>query len=320
MAIEVFNRCEKKYLLSKKQYEGLLKELERYMEYDAYNKAGEIYKICNIYYDTSDDELIRKSIAKPVYKEKLRVRGYGNVKLGDSVFVEIKKKYNGIVNKRRTSMKVEDAMAYLEGKINADEVAFKNPKVNRQVLKEIDYFKQLYKVKPKLYLSYERVAYVGKDDKDFRVTFDTNITTRREEVELHKGSFGETLLPEDVYLMEIKVLGAVPLWFTRCLSELKIYPASFSKYGTEYMLYVQRQNNKENAHKHRVSDMENVQSTDGAKGAVISEGNKNLETVDGIKNIESIERIGEEKCLNQYLQVQQQITQLILAKRLSELA
>ncbi len=268
MAVEVFNRCEKKYLLSRKQYEAILKVIGVHMEYDVYNKAGDAYKICNIYYDTPKDDLIRKSISKPVYKEKLRVRGYGDVSLDDKVFVEIKKKCKGVVNKRRTAMKLKDAMFYLEGKLDALQVMELNPGVNRQVLAEIDYFKKIYTIMPKVYLSYDRIAYVDKDNKDFRVTFDMNITTRRENVALHKGSYGKVLLPKDVYLMEVKVPGGVPLWFARCLSELKVYSTSFSKYGTEYMTYISE---------------------------------------------------GERVCSNQYLQVQQ-ITQLLLAKRLSELA
>lgn len=285
MVIEVFNRCEKKYLLSKKQYEGILREMDGHMVYDEYNRSGKMYRICNIYYDTWDDELIRKSIAKPVYKEKLRVRAYGDITLDDDVFVEIKKKCKGVVNKRRTSMRLEDAIEYMDGRMTAEEVIVRNPKVNKQVLAEIDYFKRVNKVVPKVYLSYDRVAYVGKADRDFRVTFDTNITTRRENVALHKGSFGKKLLPEDVYLCEVKVLGAVPLWFASCLSKLKIYPTSFSKYGTEYMMYVKS----------------GKQSTDAGY----------------VK--EYVKDEGEELCLSQYLQVPQ-ITQLVLASRLSELA
>ena len=110
--------------------------------------------------------------------------------------------------------------------------------INTQVLKEIDYFKKMYTLKPKVYLSYDRYAYFEKNDGDFRVTFDTNITTRRGNVRLESGSYGNKLIPDRLYLMEIKISGAVPMWFTRCLSDLHIYPVSFSKYGTEYKRYV----------------------------------------------------------------------------------
>lgn len=235
MAVEVFNRCEKKYLLNGEQYDRLLNEIGTYMDYDVYNAEGKVYKICNIYYDTENDELIRRSIEKPVYKEKLRVRSYGRPRFDDMVFVEIKKKYNGIVNKRRTAMRLVDAYAYLNGILLEENIIERNTDVNRQVLHEIDYFKKIYKLFPKLYLSYDRIAYVGKEDKNFRVTFDTNITTRRYDVRLEEGSYGEQLLPSNVYLMEIKVNGAVPMWFAEIISKLNIYPTQFSKYGVEYM-------------------------------------------------------------------------------------
>ena len=120
MAIEVFNRYEKKYLLTRQQYDSIIAAMKNHMGLDRYNENGESYKICNIYYDTWDDRLISASIEKPVYKEKLRVRSYGVPDLNESVFVEIKKKYNGVINKRRTSMKLEDAYGYMDGKISMD--------------------------------------------------------------------------------------------------------------------------------------------------------------------------------------------------------
>lgn len=235
MAIEVFNRCEKKYLLTRQQYEQLTSRMMDYMVLDAYNHDKAFYQICNIYYDTIDDRLIRASIEKPVYKEKLRLRSYGTPDMNDNVFVEIKKKYNGIVNKRRTSMTLKTAYNYINNNVYPD---MENVHLNKQVFREIDYFKNYYHIVPKLYLSYERRAYFEKDDGDFRVTFDKNITTRRYELGLEYGSYGQQLLNEDVYLMEVKINSAVPIWFARILSELKIYPVSFSKYGTEYKKYV----------------------------------------------------------------------------------
>lgn len=187
MAIEVFNRCEKKYLLTKEQYEALTERISEYMVPDLYNRDKEFYQICNIYYDTIDDRLIRASIEKPVYKEKLRVRSYGTPDINDSVFVEIKKKYNGIVNKRRTSMPLIEAYDYLNRHIYHD---MDNVHLNKQVFREIDYFTNYYKLVPKVYLSYDRRAYFEKNDGDFRVTFDKNITTRRYEVGLENGSYG----------------------------------------------------------------------------------------------------------------------------------
>lgn len=235
MAIEVFNRYEKKYILDEHTFRRLLERINDYMELDKYNLNGQFYSICNIYYDTDDNRLIRSSIEKPVYKEKLRMRSYGTPCGEDRVFLEIKKKYNGIVNKRRTSIVLKDAYKYMESDVYPES---DTQCINTQVLKEIDYFKKMYTLKPKVYLSYDRYAYFEKNDGDFRVTFDTNITTRRGDVRLESGSYGNKLIPDRLYLMEIKISGAVPMWFTRCLSDLHIYPVSFSKYGTEYKRYV----------------------------------------------------------------------------------
>lgn len=263
MAVEVFNRYEKKYLMEEAQYLELSRRIQDYMIPDAYNREQAFYEICNIYYDTADDRLIRASIEKPVYKEKLRLRSYGQPEPDSKVFVEIKKKYNGIVNKRRTAMRLSGAYDYLNKNIRPEDL--EDICINKQVLREIDYFRQFYRLIPKVCLSYERRAYFERDDGDFRVTFDRNITARRSDLKLESGSYGDKLLPPDVYLMEIKINRAVPLWFTKILSELEIYPVSFSKYGTEYKKYLL--NNQE----------------------------------------------GEQQCLNQFLQEQQQRIPSILA-------
>ena len=164
MAIEVFNRYEKKYMLDEVTFKRLLDRISDYMEPDKYNKNGQFYSISNIYYDTDDNRLIRSSIEKPVYKEKLRMRSYGTPDTSDKVFLEIKKKYNGIVNKRRTSIVLEDAYQYMEDGTFPKETEC----LNRQVLKEIDYFKSIYDLKPKVYLSYDRYAFFEKNDGDFR--------------------------------------------------------------------------------------------------------------------------------------------------------
>ncbi len=234
MAIEVFNRYEKKYMLDQNTYELLNERLDKYMEADAYSKDGGFYSICNIYYDTDTDQLIRKSLEKPTYKEKLRLRSYGTPDGSSQAFVEIKKKYKGIVNKRRISMPLNQAMAYLDYNVRPTA-----PGINNQILREIDYFKEFYKLTPKVYISYDRRAYFGREDHSFRVTFDTNIQTRREDIRLQSGAYGTSLLQPGQWLMEVKISGAAPAWFTQILSELKIYPVSFSKYGTEYKNYVQ---------------------------------------------------------------------------------
>ncbi len=231
MAIEVFNRYEKKFIISDDIYRKIKPQFEDYMEVDEFSRNGDFYTICNIYYDTKDNEIIRKSIEKPAYKEKLRLRSYGVVGPKDKVYLEIKKKFNGCVNKRRTSIKLEDAYQYL--------VTKKKPtlesSMNEQILNEIDFMIQRYpSLQPALFLSYERSAMFGIENKNFRITFDRNILTRRYDLGLHFGLYGEFLLPKDQWIMEVKIDKAAPLWFAELLSRYKIYPTSFSKYGTEY--------------------------------------------------------------------------------------
>lgn len=235
-AIEVFERYEMKYILDAAQYEQVLEALLTYMNVDAYSEKNGFYPICNIYYDTPTDELIRASLEKPIYKEKIRLRSYGTPKDMDTpVFLEIKKKYNRLVSKRRIVLKLSDAYRYM-----ADGTVPDDYWINGQILREMDYVRSIYDLKPKLYLSYQRKALAGKEDPEFRITFDKDILVRRADVMLEQGDYGEQLLPSGIWLMEIKVLNAMPLWCTRILSEARVYPASFSKYGTEYQQYAKR--------------------------------------------------------------------------------
>jgi len=221
MLSQVFNRVEKKYLLDKEKYELLMEAIKDNIKPDEF----EYSKICNIYYDTNNHELIRKSIEKPVYKEKVRLRSYGIPSLESKVFIEIKKKFKGIVTKRRTKLKLKEFYKYLENG-EFDET--------NQVLKEIDYCFKRYNLIPSIYISYERHSFCGKEDKSFRLTFDTNIKSREYDLSLEKGDYGEYLLEEGNYLMEVKAIGGMPLWLAHVLAELKIYPTSFSKYGRIY--------------------------------------------------------------------------------------
>ena len=225
----VFNRYEKKYLLTKPVYEELRRRLEPYMQVDQYG----LTTICNIYYDTANHELIRRSIEQPVYKEKLRLRSYGVPTLESTAFLEIKKKYERIVNKRRVTMTLAQAYDYVERGIRPPG---QRPAAEEQILREIDFFLERYPLQRGLYLCYDRIAMFQTDNPAFRVTFDTNIRGRRTDMGLENGAYGMKLLPDDYYLMETKILDASPLWFTRILSELSIYTTSFSKYGNIYKM------------------------------------------------------------------------------------
>ena len=194
------------------------------MEVDEYGLST----ICNVYFDTQNNELIRHSIEKPAYKEKLRIRSYGVPGESDSAFIEIKKKYDVVVYKRRIQLPLKEARNYLVHGIKP------SCAVNPQILSEIDYFMQYYKPMPKMYIAYDRIATFGKEDSSIRITFDQNIRSRDYDLDLARGDKGTTLFDNSEVLMEIKVGGAYPLWLTDILSKLKIYPVSFSKYGSFY--------------------------------------------------------------------------------------
>lgn len=220
---DVFKRYEKKYLLEEEQYRVLRERLKPYMKMDQYGKS----MISNIYFDTPDHRLIRESLEKPVYKEKLRLRSYGVPDGEANVFVEVKKKYQGIVYKRRMKMSLTEAENYL--------YCGEEPEEDSQIRREVDWMFAYYKnLKPAMYLSYDRIAMFGLEDPDFRITFDSRILWRKKALDLSMGSWGEPLLQEGQRLMEIKIGGAVPLWLSHILDEMEIYPVSFSKYGNAY--------------------------------------------------------------------------------------
>ena len=243
MAIKSFKRYEKKFLINESQYNELIPKLLDYMNPDKYCQNNNTYSIYNIYYDTENNDVIRHSISKPYYKEKLRLRSYKvPTSKDDKVFLELKKKINGIVSKRRLSLTLGEAYEFLYNQKRPDVKDY----IDNQVLNEIDYYLSKTKVYPKVFIAYERNAFFCKNNPDFRVTFDSKVLTRRNHLLLEKGSFGEDVVGSGRYLMEVKILGSIPLWFTRILSELKIYPTHFSKYGNEDMNYCldNKQNNE----------------------------------------------------------------------------
>lgn len=221
----VFRRREQKYLLTRAQRDALVRAVEAHMEPDDYGRS----LVCNIYYDTPDHRLIRRSLEGPVYKEKLRLRGYGQIREGDKVFLEMKKKYNGIVYKRRVKLPVEKAMAYM-----ADPEAVLD---KGQIGRELDYFKRFYgQLRPAMYLSYDRLAWRLDD---LRITLDWNVRYRMEQLDLTVPPEGEQLLEEDQYLLEIKTTTAMPLWLVEVLDQNHVRKQSFSKYGEAYLRLLQ---------------------------------------------------------------------------------
>ena len=230
MTIEVFNRYEKKYILEEDTFEKLQSKLSEHMKLDAYNEKQKSYTISNLYYDAQDNYMIRSSLQKPKYKEKLRLRAYGVPESSTKVYVEIKKKVDGLVNKRRSALELDEAYAFLETGELPEYKAYQN----RQVLNEISYILQMHELSPALYLAYDRIAYFGIDQHGLRVSFDNNIRTRRYGLSLEDGVYGSQLLDGRYRLMEIKTSQSIPIWLCRLLSEYEIYPSSFSKYGAEY--------------------------------------------------------------------------------------
>lgn len=225
----VFRRYELKYLITPAQKDILLKAMAPHMAPDGYGRTT----IRNIYFDTPDYRLIRRSIEKPVYKEKLRLRTYRQVTAGEPVFVELKKKYDHVVYKRRMALAEADAMDWLCGRIQGAD--------RGQIAREIDYFLSFYEnLRPTVFLSYEREAYLRGD---FRVTFDNNLLCRCEDLSLEAQPGGTPILPEGKVLMEIKCAGGIPLWMTEVLTRERIFRTSYSKYGTAYQTLIYKGDN-----------------------------------------------------------------------------
>ncbi|MBQ6621260.1 MAG: polyphosphate polymerase domain-containing protein [Mogibacterium sp.] len=223
---QTFKRVEVKYLLNERQYTELRERMQAHLEPDRFGETS----ILNIYYDTPDFRLIRTSLDKPVYKEKLRLRCYGTPGNDSPAFIELKKKFKGVVYKRRIDMSYTSALTYLRTRI-APVVRAEDLQIKR----EIDYFFRFYPdLAPRVALSYDRIALAGIDDPSFRVTFDTNIRWRDTHLDLRFGNGGESLLEPGQHLMELKFGGGMPLWLAHDLSDLGIYKTSFSKYGKAY--------------------------------------------------------------------------------------
>lgn len=223
MTNNIFERYEKKYLITPDQYAFLFDELAFYMTVDAYGKTA----IGSLYFDTPDFYLIRTSLEKPVYKEKLRLRCYGRPASDSPAFAELKKKYDGIVYKRRIALPYRQALQQLHQGSLAEE---------SQIAQEINWFLSYYgTLAPAAALFYERTAFYRVYDQSIRITFDENIRYRFSSLDLALGDSGSPLLAPGMRLMEIKLPGSMPLWLSRALDAAKVFPTSFSKYGSAYL-------------------------------------------------------------------------------------
>jgi hypothetical protein len=227
----VFQRYEKKFILTIQQFEGLLKAIQKQMDLDPYCLGGQRYHLRNVYFDTIDHQLISNSLLKPDFKEKLRIRKYGRQGDGTSlVFLEVKRKVKGIVTKRRASMSLYEIDAFMEQKIIPARTSY----YDQQILNELHYMTRIYDLKKAVFIEYDRLAFFDKEDPEFRVTFDENIMTRYQDYDFESMKSGVSLLMPGQILMEVKVGEAMPLWFAKALSKHKVYLGSFSKYGKAY--------------------------------------------------------------------------------------
>ena len=220
-----FKRYEKKYRLTPAQQRMIIEGMREHMTADEHAA----YTICNIYYDTADWSLIRTPLEKPVYKEKLRIRSYGTPTDGGKVFVELKKKYDGVVYKRRITAPAAGAEPFLAG-VGGDAYG--------QIGREIQWFQSFHRAQPRVFIAYDRLAFAGKEDPELRITFDTNLRWRDTDLDLRCGDYGAPIDDADIVLMEIKIPGVCPLWLSRLLSEVEAYPTSFSKYGACYKNHI----------------------------------------------------------------------------------
>lgn len=186
----IFKRYEIKYMLNEQQLSIIKEAMKEHMEADIHGKNT----ICSLYFDTPDFLLIRRSLEHPVYKEKLRLRSYGTAQPDSTVFIELKKKYDSVVYKRRVAMTEQDAEKYL---------LLHQKVMDTQITWEIDYCMDFYdNLSPAVMLSYQREAFYGKNDPEFRVTFDEKILWRDDDLSLCSGIYGNPILPPGKTLME----------------------------------------------------------------------------------------------------------------------
>ena len=225
---KVFQRKETKYLLNQTQFNKFFEELQAYMSVDQYG----LHTIRSLYFDTADYQFIRHSMEKPKYKEKFRVRSYGMPTPESTVFLEIKKKMNGIVYKRRIPIRYDAYLFWLRTGGLADDLA------ESQIGHEIAWlFSKHVDLAPKVLISYDRFSLFSEVEEEFRVTFDQNICYQAKDANLDAAR-GKLVAPELYMLMEVKAMGAYPLWFVKLLTKHQIQKGSFSKYAQTYQRHL----------------------------------------------------------------------------------
>lgn len=227
MSITIIDRMEQKYFISFEKFNKLMNLIKDKLVKDKYFDE----RIYNVYFDNDEYDLIIKSLDKPVYKEKIRLRSYSRANSNTNVFLEMKKKYDGHGNKRRVDINYLEAKNYIDNNVL--------PETNKQIMMELDYVFKKNDLKPKISLTYDRLSYAFKEDETYRITFDTNIRYSNKKLDLVDLDDEECLF-DDGYIMEVKTLKGYPVWFINALSNLKIYPVSYSKVGEAYLRLKER--------------------------------------------------------------------------------
>ncbi|WP_223701248.1 polyphosphate polymerase domain-containing protein [Sutcliffiella deserti] len=229
MAKEIFTRYELKYLIPNEVYLKLAEAILPYTRFDSFGEEGK-YNIVSLYFDSPNNDIYYETRNKLFFRQKLRLRVYDKVTRTDSAFFEIKQKYKNVVNKRRTKISLQDAYRYLdqEGSSLPTNLAISNP----QIMNEVHSFRNLYKLKPEVVVSYDRQAFQGIYDDDLRITFDFNLTCRSQDLHIENGSYGTHFVEPGLVILEVKVTHSVPLWLSRLLSDLECPRKSVSKFCT----------------------------------------------------------------------------------------
>ena len=235
-----FKRKEKKYVLEEGDYLALMALISDKLEEDEYPYSH----IESLYYDTPDWRMINRSMEKPLYKEKLRVRVYGTPGEHCVAFVELKKKYDGIVYKRRVGMSLEGALAFMDG-MDFDEAMKRFPATSddleleptwrdRQIAREIcACIDRWAPLAPSMAIAVDRTSLRTNDGSGVRMTFDFDSRWRTTHLAFGAAE-GNPLMGPGQVIMEIKAQGSYPLWLVHALDQAKIYPVSNTKYGRAY--------------------------------------------------------------------------------------
>lgn len=232
----ISNRFEKKYILDESQFKSLHELIKKHLKRDPYMPKDTQYHVYNLYFDTDDYSFIRRSLERPIYKDKFRLRAYHMPVHGeDLVFFEIKKKFQGRINKRRIQLPYKEAKKYLYQHQKPSFLSI----TDQQIFQEVDYLiSRNGQLSPRVYIAYDRLAYLNNTN-SFRITFDTNIRFRTHDLHLESDESKPILADPKGALMEVKSTRNFPLWLVKELSKLTIYSQRFSKYGKTYQQILQ---------------------------------------------------------------------------------